>query len=149
MENVMEKKIENIKSGEDLYFLTCRFTIGNYFKYLRSGLNTKREILETITDLLTNDKILGYTENIQFDEMNIRSEKFLDEICDEEYLEVSRKNLERLSELVEMKEPKRVALVGGREQDSHEFITNEYNEKYNKKDFIDWDTFLGEEKGVA
>ena len=133
MENVIEKKIKNINSGEDLYFLTCRFTIGDYFKYLRSGLNTKREILETITDLLTNDKIRGYTENIKFDEMNIRSEKFLDEICDEEYLEVSRKHLERLSELVKMKEPKRVALVGGREQDSHEYTMNKYNEKYNKK----------------
>ena len=127
MGNVLEKKLGNIKSGEDLYFLTCSFTVGTYFKYLRSGLNTKREILETVTDLLTHDTSLGYTEDIKFDEMNIRSEKFLDEICDEEYLEVSKKKLERLSELVKMKESKRVDLIGGKEQDLHEHMMNRYN----------------------
>ena len=141
--------IKNIQSGEDLYFLTCSYTIGTYFKYVRSPLNTKSEILKIVENLLTNDKFLGYELDIKFEEMNIRSEKFLDEMCDKKYLEISQKKLDRLTKLVEMKETKRTALIGGREQDNHELLMNTFSEEHNTKNFIDWDTFFqNREKGI-
>ena len=107
------------KSGEDLFFLTCHYEIKgkNYCKYIRSQLKSKTEIIEIVTDLLS-------TPNIKFQEMEIRSEDFLDEIVDEKYLELSKKELERLTKLVEMKETKRTYLIGGREQDLHSDIMN-------------------------
>ena len=113
--DIIEKIKFHKQCGEDLFFLTCLYEIKekNYCKYIRSHLKSKTEIIELVSDLLS-------IPNIKFQEMEIRNEDFLDEIVDEKYLEVSKKDLERLTKLVEMKETKRTYLIGGREQDLHD-----------------------------